>query len=310
MNNKVLFGIFALLVIAFLASKTCKGDRKGNFDSSIVAVDTAQIDQIIITPKEGGGEPFSLQKEDGKWMANQGSLKVPATSSAMKAMLERFVKVDAKRVVSKSPDKFSTYEVEEGKATRIQANAGKKSLADFLVGSFKFDQATRSASSYMRKSGQNEVYVVDGFLSMSFNQSFDNFRDKTLISLNQSDITRIALNSNGEERLLQNLPEGWHFNGMEKMDSTEMASYLSSISNISGSDFIENFNPSEQNKIAELNIGANNIMNPVILEAYQTQDSLKPFVVHSSLNPDAYFSSDSIGVFQRIFGKLQDLMPN
>ncbi len=309
MNNKILLGIFALLLVLYVGSRLFKGNRQSSFDPLVVSVDTSAVDLIRIHPKASPDGVFSLERQEGKWMAMNDNMEVDAVTSSVQSLLNQLVSIRAKRVVSKSPDKWPDYEVDESAGTRVEVFGQGKPIVDFIVGAFKYDQANQSASSYIRKTDEQSVYVVDGFLSMSFNQQFNNFRDKTILKTTASDLTTIRLLEGAETETFQKVGQSWLFGGMENVDSTQMANYVSGISNVSGFEFVDDFNPSAASPLRKLEIEANNLMSEITITAYPGTEPETPFIIHSTMNPDVYFRSDSAGIYNRLFGKLKALSP-
>lgn len=309
MNNKILLGVFALLLVLYLASKMFGGNKKSSFDPQVIMIDTSTVDRIVIHPKGNPGESFSLEKSEGKWMGKKGALEVEAIEGAVTSLKNQMTNIRAKRIVSKTPDKWAGYEVDETSGTRVEVFGNGKSIEDFIVGAFKYDQTTQAASSYIRRTDEDEVYVVDGFLSMQFNQQFDNFRNKDVLALNQDDITKLNFTEDGAQISVQKSDGSWYYGGMEEIDSTLMMGYLGGLSSVKGGEFLDGFDPSSTQILYELDIEANNLMGSLKVRAYQNTNNEFQYVIHSTLNPDAYFLSDSTGIYDRIFGKLKNLLP-
>jgi hypothetical protein len=142
---------------------------------------------------------------------------------------------------------------------------------------------------------------------MSFNQQFNNFRNKQLFQVNKDDITELSLKSAGDLQTFQKIDGNWLFAGMEAVDSVKMATYVNGLANVSGFDFADQFQPNSSQLLHQLEIKANNLMDELTITAYESNDTEKPFVVHSTLNPEAYFLSDSSGVYQKLFSKLTEV---
>jgi hypothetical protein len=307
MNNKILLGIFALLLVIYFASKMLGGNQKSSFDPQIVQVDTSSVDKIIIHPKGAPDQTFTLDRSSGKWVAKNSMMQVDAVAGSVSSLLNQLTSIRAKRVVSKSPDKWGSYEVDEGSGTRVEVFSNGKSIEDFIVGAFKYDQTTQSASSYIRNTSKDDVFVVDGFLAMSFNQQFNNFRNKQLFKVNQNDITEVSLTNGPDRQTFQKIDGQWFFAGMEAVDSTNMAGYINGLASVNGSEFADQFRASNAQIVQQLDIEANNLMQELKVTAYANPIGDKPFVIHSTMNPEAYFYSDSTGLYQKLFGKLSDL---
>ncbi len=310
MNNKTLFVIFAALLGIYLLSKIFGGgdNKESNFDPNIVVIDTSVVDEIHLYPKAEEGDQIKLVKLNGKWGAEHNDLVVDATPNSVNSVLAQLTNIVAKRIVSKTPEKWTTYEVDDVNGSRVEVFSKGKKIDGFVVGSFKFDQAARSASSYMRKSDKDEVYIVDGFMSMQFNQRFDNFRNKVLSTLRSEDINGLELVDRESQKAFQRLEDGWYFAGMEQVDSAQIAQYLSALENMSGQEFIDDFVPTQSIPFQTLNVTANNQIGQTTFTAYENPGGEKPFVIKSSMN-DAFFLSDSAGIYQRIFLKLGELVP-
>lgn len=309
MNNKTLLYIFAALLVIFFLTRIFTGDKKSSFDPTVVEVDTSEVTQITLTPKAEGGEQIVLRESpDGLWSATKGDRTVQTPYNKIQGLLGQMSLISAKRIVSKSPDKWSEYEVGD-QGSRVEVMAGSKKLADFIVGTFKFDQIKRSASSYVRRYDQDQVYFVDGLLSMQFNQGFSAFRNNQLVKINNADVRRLTLQRDDETTIIQQQEDGhWYLAGMEQLDSASVTQYVTGLNNVTGSAFADDFTPAGDPPLKSLTITGNNMPAPVEINCYANRDTSMAFVLHSSTNPQTYFLSDSTGVYNRLFGKLEDLL--
>jgi hypothetical protein len=307
MRNKTLIIIFGALLGLYLLSRLFTGNRESTFDPEIVKVDTALITEVHLSPKSEGNALIILKRTPAGWTATKGDMVVNTPYSKVQGLLTQLGEIRSERIVSRTKDKWTEYEVDE-QGSRIQVFNNKKQLADFVIGAFKFDQAKRSASSYLRRTDEDEVYLVDGFMSMSFNQGFNTYRNNELIKLNAEDIREVARFEAGEKIAISKNPEdgSWYRGGMEKLDSAQAAQYISQLTNVLGTDYVDN--PPGGNPLRSLEISGNNLITPLRVDCYAQADTLKPFVLHSSANPDTWFASDSAGIYQRIFGKFEELL--
>src|SRR5690606_19874513 len=129
-----------------------------------------------------------------------------------------------------------------------------------------------------------------------------------LIRLNREDVLQVTQIRDGERIAISKNPEDgmWYRGGMEKLDSAKAAQYLSQITNVMGTGFAEG--PPQGPPYRTLEINANHLTTPLTVDLYATADTTQPFVLHSSANPDAWFTSDSMGLYQRLFTKFDDLL--
>ena len=93
-------------------------------------------------------------------------------------------------------------------------------------------------TSYVRLAGEKEVYAVEGFLRMMFSRDAEAFRDRTVLQVARNEIARIAMQLPGEQFSLTKLENNWMVDGL-MADSAAMAGYLSGITRLSGSAFLE-----------------------------------------------------------------------
>ena len=307
MNNKTLLYIFGALLVLFLGSKLFSKKKDRSFEAEIVTIDTATVNQIKLYPKADEGKEITFTRSGNQWTGKQDDIEVIVTRQGISGLLGNMVNIPITRAVTKSPEKWVDYEVDEQNGTRVVAYEGNKVLGDFIIGRFNFDQMTRSATSYIRNNGEDVVYAVDGFLGMSFNRGFDSFRDKDLLKTQKEDINQINITSNSLGNLqIQKSANGWVLDGSNPLDSTAVATWINGMSFASGAEFVDGFSPTSP--IHTMQVLANNQAVPVTITAFPGDSEEKPFVIHSSENNVAYFASDSSGVYDKFFGQLVEIL--
>ena len=235
-------------------------------------------------------------------MVSKGNITTKANQGAVQSILRNLALIKTKRVASKSSEKWADYEVEESSGSRVKAYAGDKLLEDFIVGRFNFNQQTRSATSYIRRSNDDNVYAIDGFLSMSINQSMDSFRDKSVVDVQSSELNLISLESETGTSTLRKENLWIDLNGNVK-DSTAMVNFVNRLSKVNGATFY-NSTPPTSETIKKLTLSGSNGQSTTVSCFHENGE----FIIQSSQNPDAYFTSDSIGIFKTLF--LDDLLLN
>lgn len=299
MNNKNLLFIFLALLGVYLGYQFFSGNQERSFRSDVVAVNIDEVDKIILMPKVENHAAITLTKTSQTWEISKADFNTSATTNAVNNLLQIVKKIKAKRVATKNTGKWALYEVDEKNGSQVQIFSGNKMLADFVVGKFNMDQQARTFTSYVRLSDENEVYEVDGFLSASFNQKMDSFRDKKMIQFNTPDITEFSIQSENRIQNISKLMGNWSTSSGVALDSTVVVNYLNGIKNLSGGEFINDFQPiTPPNKT--ITIKGNNMAEPIIVNCYLNKGE-KPFVLHSNLNKEANFLSDSSGIYKKLF---------
>ena len=311
MNNRLLLIIFITGLVLFFGGKYFRGTRSASFDPVITTIDTTKVDHIRFVSGGATKEEFELKRSGETWEAVKGENKIVAENAKVSALLSPLAKLNANRVVTKETAKYTEYEITDDQAGRVTIWEGDKQVADLIVGGFRFDQATRSASSYVRKSDGPEVYLIDGFAGMGLKARFDQFRDKHLVKVNAEDVTKLEWSDPiGKKQVLSKEDGAWYYAGMEALDSTKFNEYLTAMVVAQGSNFSDLTTTDGLILAEQLKIYGNNMSEPTTISAFMQSDTLNPFLLHSTVNPQAIFKSDSVGLYKRIFTELRQFWPD
>lgn len=303
MKNKTLLLIFLTLLVVFLASQFAFEKKKRTFKTELIQIDTSAITSILLYPKSDNQEEILLKKEKDFWAVSKGNVTNKANQGAVSSILRNLFLIKTKRVASKSRDKWSDYEVTETSGSRVKVYAGEKLLEDFILGRFNFNQQTRQGISYVRLAGEDEVYAVEGFLSMTMGQGFDAYRNKEILKISKENLTRLSINSFDLTTVLQKGETNWTQDG-GPVDSITLFNYLEGLQQIVGNSFADDFEDLQSNDLLfkTLTIEGNNLSTPIIIKAFRDTTRTTPFIIQSSLNPNNYFESEENGVFEQLFG--------
>jgi hypothetical protein len=192
--------------------------------------------------------------------------------------------------------------------TRVVIKEGSRVALDMVVGRFQYQpppqnnynmygQNQVSGKTFVRLSGENEVYSVDGFFALSINQGFDRWRDNTLTNLNTNALSRIQFDYPADSGFIaQRTESGWMVAGLAA-DSAHMESYLNRIARTSFSEFADGFQPYGDPDF-QLTLEAEQ-MGPVFIKAYSQADS--SVILNSSVNPETWFRTGNVDRFREIF---------
>lgn len=185
-------------------------------------------------------------------------------------------------------------------------------MEDFISGRFSFDQQTQAGTSYIRLTNGKEVYAVDGFQTLTLGQGFNSYRDRTL-SKTGPEILFDRLRLEQQDTVLQfvKTPKAWMF-GEQPLDSTKMVNYLNQFNNLRGDSFVDDFDEIQapNYKIGSITLEGEQLAEPFKINIYQDTSRVKPFIFQSNQNPEAWFESDSTGLFQQLVKGLEDFLPD
>ncbi len=303
MSNKILMILLVVLAVAAIIiyfPSDNKSER--TFKTELVDIDTSVVNEIIISPKSMNGGSFRLFKDDNRWKV---TLPEGKTASVPKQKAERLIdqitSIQPKRLAARSKTKWSEFEVDSS-ATRVVVKEGGGTTLDILIGKFLFQQP-RSVSTYVRLNDDNDVYLVEGFLSMSFNQGPNTYRDDSVIKGDHQNWDQLVFNYPADSSFQMNIIDGKWVSNNRALDSAKTDKYLSQLSKLTNSNFVDNFDSQKISPNYELIINYNN--NAVgTVYGYQV-DSL--VIINSSMNEESFFDASKNKFMEKLFIGLSSL---
>lgn len=294
MNNKTLLLVFLALLGIFLLSKLFDTNKRvKSFDTELIALDTASISSIILYPKADGHAETRLEKSANIWTVSQNGQSYPADQNAIKSLLPGLAETKVKQMVARSKDKWEQYEVTDSLGTRVKVYAGKKELADLMVGKFTFQQEPQSMTSFARRTKENDVYAIDGFLSMAYNRGLDAWRDKSFVNVDPNNINKLTFDTPEGQQVIQQVDGQW-MTGSSSLDSLSIATYLNLFKNMTNQQFGTAVSTAATHSLM---LEGNN-MQPVNIRCFADGDQ---YVLNATASPDVWAKSDANGLFKRIF---------
>jgi hypothetical protein len=314
-NKRLLYILTGLLVILALTVLIKIPKEKATLKERIVEFDSTDISKIILYPKTSIGIPVEFNKNNGKWNVKQGKIESASKQDEVENIIMEIMSIKPQNLVSKSKTKWTEFEVTDSTGTRIKfLDINGKTIADLMIGKFSYKQVGNQLSmygrnniqgtSYIRLTGEDEVYGVDGFLSLSFNRAFNDWRDNNLISFSKDDITDIKYIYPSDSSFTLSRKESKWFIDNVQADSSAVAEFINTLSNADGQDFDDTFKP-DINPDYQLVIEGNNLLS-ISVKCYRRSGD--NYILNSSLNPDIYFSSKADGVIKRVFKSRKDLI--
>ncbi len=311
LSIKVLVGIFAILLAFVIVSELVDMDSgERTFKSDIVQIDSSKITEVLIYPKAHPDTAITLKKTGTAWQLFYNGRRYKPNQNMISNIINELLKIKAQRVAATDKEKWSKYEVADTSATRVQVKHGKELAADFYIGKFSFKQRGNpmmqqnpymrqqpQITSYVRIANDDNVYAVDGMLSMAFNREFNAFRDNQIINSNKDDWTKLTYNYPADSSFVLSNNNGKWMLGGTVTDSAKTAEYLNSIDYLTNSTFVDNAQVGEP--LYSVTIEGKNF-TPINIKAFPA-DSIHKFYIHSSENEGVYFSCKSNNIADRLF---------
>lgn len=200
-----------LLLVFYIIESPKKDAKKTEHPLFIPGFDKAQAAAVFLTSKTRG--EISLQKKGDGWAVAVNKKTYAADTASVDNLLNTIAKIRVESIVSRNEGKYKAFEVdaENGVEVRID-DAAQKSLARFVVGKSGPDLF----STYLRLADAQQVVLASGMLKMAFDRELKEWRDKTIFSLNQQEITDYQVKGDVQYHL-QKKPDGsWEMAAPEK----------------------------------------------------------------------------------------------
>ncbi|NUQ26882.1 MAG: DUF4340 domain-containing protein [Saprospiraceae bacterium] len=309
-TNKTLLIVFVALLVLYGLNRLLSGRGDSNFNSELIKIDTAAVSAVNIIIKQPEEAEITLKREGADWIVSNGQLSVKAQSAAVEELLSAISLIKTNQIAATQAGSWADYGVDEEHGTQVTVYSNDKELESFVVGKFSFNPQTQTAISFLRINGENEVYAIDGMQAMSLNKSFEGYRNLELLKMKR-DMVVTSFNCELPDTTLRFSKTGgpWLLNGKTPLDSMDVENYLNTLRNLPGATFADDFDETRAEKFqyARLTLEGDNIPAPFVVDCYRDTSRQRPFILHSSHNRDAWFDSDTSGVYRQLFLNVKKL---
>lgn len=302
LNNKLLIGVFIGLVAVFALSRVFRASkRQSNIRAELLKVDTASVNKVLLYAAVEKGKEITLTREANKWMAKKEKSVAPTEQGSVNNALATLASLKPLRLITKKKENWKEYHVGDS-GTRVQLYKGDVVMADIHIGRVGFNQSSDGQFNpggiftYVRLTNENEVYAVEGFLESSFNRSYTDWRDKSLLRVKKDQITEVQfLYPADSSFVLTKKEKGWWI-GIEQADSTKVMNYLSQLEYKNANGFADDFLALGKADVSIQIKGA-----PGVLATIESWKRPTDWVLKSSWQPAVYFSSENSGLVKTLF---------
>jgi len=276
-----------LLVVYILVSDSEKKNIQATITGNFLAIDSGSVDKFEIS-KLGMRVNFHLQ--NNSWYVVDNDKDYLAANEVVNQILQVAYNLQVNEIVSSNPNKQMLFQVDTLMGTRLSFYNNDKYLAGLIVGKAGVD----NRNSYVRKSESDDVYQAVGALSYLFNRPTSEFRDKTLLKIDTTQINIIELNGLEVNYSFLNQDSLWKVIPVEGesfvADGNIMSAVLRSLANMRFNEFLENpeslnldFNKSDLAMLIALRDGTERKLQ-FIVEGGESEN----YFVKSSLSNEPY----------------------
>lgn len=296
-SNQKLAVVFAILLVFAVIFFITDGKKERSFRTELVAIDTASVDEILIYPRSEDYEEVRLfESGDGWKVVLPDGKEVSAPESKITSLLTTLLGIKPNRLAARGSDKWHEFEV-DSVGTRVKVLESGDVMLDIVLGRFAFQQP-RTMNNYVRLYNDTDVYEVEGFITGSFNQSANSFRDNTVIKGSYENWENLVFDYPADSSFKLTKFDGKWFLNDEPTDSAQTIKTLRSMERLTSTNFIDDYNQSllsdpEYKLTIQSTDGEDIIINGYV------SDSL--FIINSSMNSESYFDGNKSNFSDRVF---------
>ncbi|MCK9302948.1 MAG: DUF4340 domain-containing protein [Bacteroidales bacterium] len=309
----IIFALLILVVLVMFLNKNKNGER--NFKNEIINVETEAVDKIEYIKD---GNDIILYKDGDAWKVSKNDTIYTADMKIVNSIFAQLSNVKPMRIAAVSKEQWGKFDFTPEKQIDVKYYSGKKEVANFSIGKFEYveipaqqqgGQGRGSMTTYLKENdGDENVYVINGFLKTLFPEDFNQLRNKALCTINKANISEISATASDPTNsfmLTQDYEEHWQYNGIAT-DSTKTSNYLSRYSNLVASKFYNAALP-ENIEPEVITIKGNNF-SPVKISIYKHPIIPEDYIIVSSANPEGIFLDNQGNIRKRLFANITEFI--
>jgi hypothetical protein len=231
MKNKstlIMGGIFLVLVVIFLITslhpKEVTQGAVPLFPGTKPVFDKFEI-------KNPRTELVVLEKQGDSWQITK-PFKYKASQKAIDQMIDGLTNIMIDGIVTSEVSEQKRFGVDDSTGVALTAYSGGKKVLEVILGNFTPDLS----HNYARMNNSKDVSLWRGVFSRAAIRESDDWRDKTIYSFNEGDITSIKATEAKKTRELTLSDSTWVYkeNGKEKpVDQSKVRQFVAFLSSMS-----------------------------------------------------------------------------
>jgi len=189
--------------------------------------DGASIDAVRF--RDPDGDIIELGRSEGRWIVNG----FPSDSASVAQLLDVLSNASVLELVARNVANHGRMGVTDDDA-RVLEVEGEGYAGSLLVG----DAGSRYGTTYVRAPGQNEVYLVEGNLSVHARRSLDDWRSKRIVAIDTASVARLDVTRDGARYSLQRGDSAWTFEDGAETEATAVRNILAELRDLRAAGFL------------------------------------------------------------------------
>lgn len=231
-NTLVLGGVFLLLVIVYFAT-SFRPREVSRGAVSLFAGAVPDIDKIEVNvPRH---DDITIEKEGEVWNITK-PLRYKASPEVIQEVFSRLGETMIDGVVSSNPAERERFGVSDSSAAHLRMYDGGKVVLDMFIGKHTPDVS----HIYARMAGSDDIVMLRGLSGRIAIRELDGWRDRTIYSVNEGDVTSVTVTAGGIVRRLTLADSLWTYteNGKSRpVDQAKTWQAVKIIASLTGEAF-------------------------------------------------------------------------
>jgi len=198
----------------------------------LVGLDKDAVTGVVLTYPD---RELELRKDDKGWRLVRPA-DAPADEAAVKGVVSTLADAEVQKTLDQLPPNLADFGLDKPTVTIKLALKDGSQPPPIVVGK----NTAIGGKVYVRKDDEPKLYLTTSSLGFGLNKQAKDLRDKTLLSYNDDDVSRVEIRAeNGDTvALVRKDKEAWTVDpGDHPGDPTEVRSYLSSLRSTRAVDF-------------------------------------------------------------------------
>lgn len=298
-SNLILLVVLVALGIIYALTKIFElTGKESTIPADALRADTAKVQEITLYAGTEDKTQTSLIRSANGWNVKSGDITTQAKPEEARQIQKAIADLQVESLVSKSQEDWQEYNVGDSAALRVVARGADKTMLDMIIGRFQPKQNRQrnpymqqqqqiSGETYVRPNGKDEVFAVNGLLSMKLNRKMSDLRDNRLVDVGKNQIQSVTFKYPADSSFTLKQKQNSWLIGTMKTDSARANRYIKNLREVTNHRFNDKFEPSGAPDYEVIVEGKG--MNPVAIKGYRKEGNI--IVLNSSLNPETYFNT-------------------
>lgn len=214
----IIFGVLLLFIILVEQPGSASSKRKKSAKYFVPKLVVEEASSVSITEPGAEEVTIELEKKEAGWLIANGRL-FPADFDQVDSFLKQLHSLKEGDLVSRNPERKDLFGVNQQTGYRVEVwDMNERKVADFYAG-----KVMPGHKQYLRKEGSDEVIQVHQVLNSYLALGSSDWKDKTILEVNEVDVKRMALKDSEGELVIERQEKGWKVTQPEVYEADMLA---------------------------------------------------------------------------------------